>query len=302
MEFLTFTAEKDDANRRFDRLIACFLPQMPTAIVQKNIRTGFIRLNQKKAKPNSLIQEKDRISIARVLYQEYKDTKEVVEKNKVTVSIKTLFKNEHLWIVHKEKGMLSQKAKKNDTSLNCILKEASQHSPSLSFVPSILHRLDRETSGLIVFSQSLRGAQWFSSIMQENTLGKYYIGIAEGRLLKDEIWDDTIDGERCITEVRLLEEGRYKEKNLSLIEYKIITGKKHQIRKQGEKHQLSLLGDKKYGGFTDDFIQNYALHAYKLAFPENNLGIPSIVKDSIPEYFEDMAKTCLLKLDSPLIL
>lgn len=321
MEFLTFIAQKDDENRRFDRLIKKFLPQMPVSVVQKNIRTGFIRLNHKRSQHNSLVHEKDSISIARILYLEYenKSPSKLSLKNESTEKIHSLFKNEHLWIVHKEAGLLSQKAKKTDRSLNCILKEQSTHQASLSFTPSVLHRLDKETSGIIVFSQSLLGAKWFSNLIQNNSLGKKYLGIAEGsiqkEISKEEIskkikssnenfirWEDSIDNDICITETRRIEEGNYKGKTISLMQYNIITGKKHQIRKQSALHGLSLLGDAKYGGFVDEQIQSFYLHAFALEFPPNDLGIPLRIFDPLPKNFIKTSRLCLLKLDSPFIL
>lgn len=306
MEFIHLHAQKDDANRRFDRLVKKILPQMPSSLVQKNIRTGFIRLNHKKTSHNTIIAENDTISVARILYLEYGEATKKIQKaipfeaNKIEV--KTLFQNEHIWIVHKKEGLLSQKAQKNDISINCILKAQSQHAASLSFTPGVLHRLDKETSGLIVFSQSLEGAQWFSTLVQENSLGKKYLGICQGSFPGASKWEDTIDGEICISECTALEKGSYNGETVSLVEYAIVTGKKHQIRKQSALHGYPLLGDQKYGGFTDENIEHFLLHAYKLEFPSNTLGIPHLVFDPIPENFIKTAKLCLLKLDSPTIL
>ena len=313
MEFIRFRAEKDDENRRFDRIITKILPLMPSSLIQKNIRTGFIRLNGKKNIAKKLIKENDEILIVDFLVKDYKKTESsnlVLSKkneeacfiNKKTIEIKTIFKNEHLWIVDKDSGILSQKAKKNDYSLNCALKEHSSLANSLSFTPSILHRLDKDTSGLIVFSQSLKGAQWFSSLIQENKIEKKYLGIVEGKLAENQRWEDKIDDELCISEIQMIEEGYYKEKHISLLEFRIITGKKHQIRKQSALHSHPLLGDKKYGGISDEKIQSFALHAYKLGFPHNDLDIALEVFSQIPKNFHEIAKLCLLKLDSKIIL
>jgi len=155
--------------------------------------------------------------------------------------------------------------------------------PSLSFKSGPLHRLDKPSSGIVVFSTSIEGAQSFSSLLRERKVRKTYLAIVRGTVEKEEVWEDELfrdrerkktfvstpdssAGKTAITKIKpLTNKGGY-----SLIMAEIATGRTHQIRAQAASHGHPLSGDVKYGGGSGGFF----LHAWKLEFLEYSIEAP----------------------------
>jgi 23S rRNA pseudouridine955/2504/2580 synthase len=160
--------------------------------------------------------------------------------------------------------------------------------PSLSFKPGPLHRLDKPTSGVIVFSAALEGARIFSALLREGRLKKYYLALVEGRLRGPEFWEDPLarEGERpriARTRVRPLAElgGR------TLILAELLTGRTHQIRAQAAARGHPLEGDLRYGGSPGN--GGPWLHAWKLELGEGARlfpgPVPPLISAPPPEAF-----------------
>nr|WP_246433972.1 RNA pseudouridine synthase [Spirochaeta isovalerica] len=143
--------------------------------------------------------------------------------------------------------------------------------PSLGFKPGPLHRLDRNTSGLIFFSKSLEGARRFSEDLRKGCFKKYYLALIDGKLKNKAVWVDNLqrDGEKKVSSVE--KEGERArstfypvktggDKTLALI--LIETGRTHQIRVQASHHGHPLCGDRKYGG--SPLKEGYLLHSLKM--------------------------------------
>jgi 23S rRNA pseudouridine955/2504/2580 synthase len=134
--------------------------------------------------------------------------------------------------------------------------------PSLSFRPGPLHRLDRPTSGVVVFSVSLRGARYFSALLREGRIHKRYLALVEGTIGGPGCWDDPLlrdrEARRTFTSAegkaartRFSPLGLYtgkKGETYSLLSLEPETGRSHQIRAQAAARGHPLGGDKKYGG------------------------------------------------------
>ena len=151
----------------------------------------------------------------------------------------------------------------------------------MSFRPGPLHRLDRNTSGLIFFSKSIDGARTFSQELQNKSFSKYYLTLLDGELKKKEFWADNLnrDDNKGVTYVStgkgknaistadpILVSGGY---TLALI--KIETGRTHQIRAQAAFHKHPLTGDRKYGG---SFLKGgYFLHSYTIRSEKGRSGL-----------------------------
>ena len=93
---------------------------------------------------------------------------------------------------------------------------------------------------------------------------------------------------------KILQHGILENKEITLVEYSIKTGRKHQIRAQSQIHGYSLLGDKAYGGRQSKLLKReYYLHAYSLTFPENNpLKLPLEIKTPLPKDFDQLLQDC----------
>ena len=165
---------------------------------------------------------------------------------------------------------------------------ASHPLQSLSFKPGPLHRLDKDTTGVLCFSQTLAGAQWFSQCLREKMVGKYYLGVVRGAMPSQRITAEDESG-KTMTQCYSLSYNR--RIDASLILFKLITGKKHQIRKHTASVGHPLAGDRKYrGGNPLHGCKHYLLHAWRLYFPASRpADIPLFIE---APFFPEM-ETCL---------
>lgn len=327
MEFKDFTAGINDEGRRFDKVIRKLLPDTPMSALYSAIRKGLIKLNKHKARIETKVENADVISIASFLLENQNQPDKHIQSKKNNdfsqkIEFEKIFQNDDFLVINKPYDVNVH----GTNSLSKIIEKdflENKKDDSLSFVPGPLHRLDRKTTGLLVFSESLKGASWFSKAISEKTIEKYYIGIAEGNICQKEIWEDHIEeaGENkfnyyrmkitdsseqtlfCKTIVTPLSHGQFQKKEITLCQYQILTGKKHQIRCQSEFHGHSLLGDTVYGGTKMHLSQEYFLHAYKMIFPdENPLALPLSITAEIPENFKNFINLSLIKWDGSLII
>ena len=303
-----FTIQEDDAGRRVDRVLRHLLKKiLNTSSINKKsnhsvslstiysaIRKGEVRLNGKKVKPACLTAVNDVLSIQDELllctsisgrskkdrYEHSQETVRLVKarraKNSKHAHIDVLHKNDHLLFINKDLGIATHGA----NSIDEMIKKKFEGRKSLSFSVAALHRLDKNTTGTLTFSQSLQGARLFSQAMRDGHIDRYYLGINEGCVkngrwrLSDSRLDDCcrkkkILGEE-ITDVLVIEYN--KNENISLVLYKLITGKKHQIRKGATHFGCPLFCDTKYGSKRKDYC-TYFLHAFALQFKQT-LGFP----------------------------
>ena len=321
MDFTDFTAGKDDDSRRLDRVLLRLIPGRTHSDLQKLMRKRLVKMNGSRASGEVRLHAGDVISVASFLLGESpcvndsSPDKSHPDEDSV-FPFEKIFENEHILVINKPWNVNVQPSNQSEKSLSEIVPGFIKLSGSISFVPGPLHRLDRLTTGLLAFSKSSLGARWFSDAMKNHLIKKSYVGLADGRLEKDELWCDRIsqiedkslssfhtvrvsdDGMEAITLARPLSLGR----NLSLVQYDIKTGRKHQIRCQSSFHGHPLDGDTAYGGRMND-EGTFFLHAARLIFPKDNpLGLPCELRCDIPEGFQKKIILDLIKWDGQLII
>jgi len=204
------------------------------------------------------------------------------------IAVPILLKTADLLIVNKPAGIPVHGSRSIDTLLSGTMSELSAAaqpaavsgsalSPSLSFKPGPLHRLDKDTTGVLCFSRTLAGAQWFSQCLREKTVAKYYLGIVRGAMQTQFVTTQEASG-KAMTQCYSV--AYSKDINASLILFKLITGKKHQIRKHTMSVGHSLAGDSKYnGGVLLSGCSRYQLHAWRLYFPNTRpADIPAFIE------------------------
>jgi len=295
-----FQAFPDDSGRRLDRVLRKGLRQAPLSWIHRLLREGKVRVNGQPAGPNFRLHAGDVIDFPMKeggLFPDPGSVNKVPQAGaKGTNLPPILWEGPSLLILNKPPGLPVHGPLSLEDLVCSYL--APKLPPSLSFRPGPLHRLDQGTSGIIVFSKTLLGAQRFSTLLQERKLIKRYLALVEGLLEGPECWEDTLfrdtharrtlraggenRGKTRAAETRVLPlETRG---NKTLIGAEIRSGRTHQIRAQAALRGHPLAGDLKYGGRgTGGFF----LHAWELEFPPEALalfggGLPRIIRAPLP--------------------
>ena len=290
-----YIIEENDSNRRIDRLLRKFLKFAPLPLIYSSIRKGLVKLNGKKTRAEK------KTSLGDVLYLDEslellkkKDKVPTLQKHNLDVILRT----DALLFLNKERGLVTH----GKGSIDEKVKEAFDGDNGLSFSIGALHRLDRDTTGVLSFSQSLKGASCFSDALLRGDIERYYIGVNEGKI-KEGLWKlPSKDFDRCekleMTYATLLEYS--KKENLSLSFYKLITGKKHQIRRGAGHFSTPLLCDAVYGSKRKDyptyFLHSLCLHFLKSIFDD----LPSFIIAPIPNDFLKIIKMYFPKTNKQL--
>jgi 23S rRNA pseudouridine955/2504/2580 synthase len=302
---ITLTAGRDDENRRLDRILRKALPDLPLSALHRLLRTGRVLVNGKAARGNDRVAEGAVITVpglsrtagTRASAPETSPEASGFQSGKLDI----LREEAGLLIINKPAGLAVHGQGSLDEMVRSYL--AGTLPPSLSFKPGPLHRLDKPTSGVIVFSSDLEGARFFSAMLREGRVKKQYLAIADGALAKAETWEDSLVRDTDAKKTKTASPtalaarsgaGNAKEARTgitplavstggthSLFLAEILTGRTHQIRAQAAARGHPLSGDKKYGGGPGGFF----LHAWKIEIPPRGSTSPLCITAPLPLRF-----------------
>ena len=276
-----FEVEKDFHNTRFDRWFKNKVLDIPQGLIEKIIRKNQVKVNDKKTKSSYRVQENDIIEIFNI--EKIKKT----EKNLITQYIPSVTEkdkyddfvienNENFIVINKPAGIAVQSGTKSFKNVVDTLRETKYFEDSK---PYIVHRLDKETSGILIVAKTREYAQLFTSLFRIRKIHKTYLAVVYGEVSKEikVLEDDLVlyEKERKIVQkatsyLKILKASS----DYSLLELRPITGRKHQLRKQLYNIGNSIIGDDKYYVKRGkDFIKskNLMLHAYEIKFMINNV-------------------------------
>ncbi|TVQ37968.1 MAG: RluA family pseudouridine synthase [Spirochaetaceae bacterium] len=271
------TAGVDDNGRRIDRVVRRAVPQLGLSQLHRALRVGEIRRNGKRCRASDRVENGDIITVRLPRSAGSAIDTAAVTRHPAPETLiegRIILENEHILALHKRRGTLVH----GDGSLNDAVTRylSDRLKPSLSFRPGPLHRLDRNSSGLILFGKSLQGAQRFSELLQQRQVAKSYLGLFAGAIRQPCCWSGSIQrnqrtlrshsgssGYSAETVVQPLALGRYDDGQvLTLAICRIRSGRTHQIRAHAAHAGFPLAGDSKYGGGS--FLGGYILHALSI--------------------------------------
>jgi 23S rRNA pseudouridine955/2504/2580 synthase len=275
--------KKDYHNSRFDRWFKTNVVDLPQSLIQKILRLNKIKVNRKKVKTSYRVQSGDLVEIYDISKFKISDRPKKIKykpsRQEVDIYDDYILENNNNFIViNKPRGIAVQAGTKSFRNIIDVLKDSKYFENTKPF---IVHRLDKETSGVLIVAKNREYAQLFTSLFRIRKIHKTYIALTHGKISKDlkTLKDDliTIDNgkkiiQKAISHLRLLKTSS----NFSYVELNPITGRKHQLRKQLYNIGNPIVGDDKYfiNRRADKMKiknKNLLLHAYKIKFMINNI-------------------------------
>ena len=182
-----FNVEQNEAGQRLDKLLFKILNKAPKSFIYKMLRKKNIVLNGKKAMGSEMLMIKDEIKLF-LSDETMEQFNEPIVTTEVEQNIEVIYEDQHILVVNKPLGVLSQKAAKEDISMveyiMSYLLSTKQITKEqlISFKPAVCNRLDRNTSGILIAGKSLLGLQEMARLLKDRSLGKYYLCIVKGKV------------------------------------------------------------------------------------------------------------------------
>lgn len=292
----------DVNNERLDSYISKSNLDLSRSMVQKLIKENRVFVNGKNEKESYKIKVNDNITIQ---IEDPKSSK--LEAQDIPLNI--IYEDNDIIVINKPKGMVVHPGNGNpdNTLVNAVLAHCKG---SLSGIggeirPGIVHRIDKDTSGLIIVAKNDKSHINLSEQIKNHEVTKIYTALVKGNISEDEATIDmpigrdkkdrkkmsvTRDGKEAVSHIKVVK--RYG--NYTLIRVKIDTGRTHQIRVHMAKIGHPVVGDEVYSSGKNEFgVKGQMLHSTILKFKHPISGKEIMLEAPLPQYFEDV----LNKLD-----
>ncbi len=292
-EHYRFKADPGQSLLRIDKWLLNKLEHTSRNKIQNAAKAGLIEVNGKAVKPNYKIHPLDEVVIN--LPTPPREVELIAEN----IPIEIVYEDDDIIIVNKEAGMVVHPGYNNFTGtlLNALLYHFQQQNPENPTVPYLLHRIDKDTSGLLMAAKNEEAQAFMAKQFFDHSITRRYIALAWGDFEEDEgrieghigrspkdrkimyVFPDGSEGKHAVSHYKVLQRFGY----VTLVECRLETGRTHQIRAHFQYTKHPLFGDATYGGnsivkgttFTryKQFVQNcfqllprQALHARTLGF------------------------------------
>ncbi len=316
----TLVIDKNHANQRIDKYLKKLLCQAPPQLIYKMLRKKDVKVNGMKIKENYILQENDIVSL--FLYedkfQEYTKPQTIFD---LKIEFNVLYEDQHILVVSKPAGLLVHEDKEEDINtlshqVLTYLYQKKEYDPyqDLGFVPGPVHRLDRNTSGIVIFGKTMKALQDLNEMMKKrHCIDKTYLTICKGNMSSSDLigYMKKKENQSLVKVVSQSTPGALMMHTIveqvqtnyqfSLLKVKLITGRTHQIRVHLASVGHPIIGDSKYGDFELNkkikkqyHLSHQFLHAYQIRFVKP-IGCLKYLQDKIitsplPQNLEDIKR------------
>ena len=266
----TFKIEKNSEDQRLDKFLKRKFASLNQSFIEKNLRKKNILVNDKPSKSKYLVKIEDIIKIYNFTKKSYSNYKNIKKTKNINKSIiknfekSILYEDKNFIVVDKWFGIATQGGSNISLSIDTIIKNISKDY-------NLVHRLDKETSGLLLIAKNLKYTRIFGNLFKSKNIKKIYLALCDG---KPKINESYINLLLSLKDKVIESKTYYKvlsfNQNTSLIQFEPKTGKKHQLRIVAKKLGCPIIGDKKYNLNNSNKLENLKLNASRIEFTIGN--------------------------------
>ncbi|WP_265037379.1 RluA family pseudouridine synthase [Wolbachia endosymbiont (group A) of Anomoia purmunda] len=301
------TISVEDDNVRLDRYIRRIFPDLKQSVIEKSLRKGLIKVDDCKAKSSDRVNSGQTITLKHLNYIENANSdRKYNEKSVNLLRENILYEDEYILAINKPAGVIVQGGVKVKISISDLLDQIREGETF-----KIVHRLDRDTSGVIIFARNANVARYLMEEFKGRRVKKTYLALTSGVPSKDsgtidyplvkkyvsgqeKVVVDENSPQNATTHFSIIAKFKH---NVAYLKLQPITGRTHQLRAHLAHINCPILGDGKYGGkkaFIDGVANKIHLHSHSLSLklPNNKeititAPIPKHIEKSIEALFFD---------------
>ena len=294
-----FIVEKEEIGKRLDAYLSLKNEKISRTMVQKLIEEGNILVNGKNPKASYKVSEGDKITLEEI------EPKEISLKAQ-DIAVDIIYEDKDIIVVNKPKGLVVHPANGNPdgTLVNAIMAicKGSLSGIGGEIRPGIVHRLDKDTSGILIIAKNDEAHINLSEQIKNREVKKTYIALVRGFVKENEATINmpigrspkdrkkmavVKNGKNAITHIKVLE----RFNNYTLLQVNIETGRTHQIRVHLSEIGYPIVGDYIYSNGKNEFgIVGQCLHAKSLKFRHPITNEEMYLEAELPQYFKDVIK------------
>ena len=292
-----FVVTLKEANHRLDKALSIFKSYLSRSYIAKLIDEGKVLVNEKQEKPSYKVKENDEIFLMDI-------EQKVSEIKEEDIPLDVVYEDDDIMIINKVQGMVVHPANGHysGTLVNALMYQADSLSSINGVVrPGIVHRIDKDTSGLICIAKNDNAHHFLSEQLKDHTMAREYMALVRGVIKEN---SGTIDmpigrdkkdrqkmgidkeGKPATTHFQVLE--RFKDH--TLVKCQLVSGRTHQIRVHMSAIGHPVEGDPLYAGRNFDklYKNGQLLTAYKLKLVHPTSKKEMVVEIDLPDYFKEV--------------
>lgn len=276
---------------RLDKFLRKGMDEIKLTAIYSLIRKGEVKVNTKRVKkPDYLLQIGDIVEVYLPDREDGKEriTRDLSDKRKLiprSINLPRIYEDEAIIVLDKPSGLSIHPGEgihQKTTIIEGLLFEGKEK----GYEPYLVHRLDKDTSGLLVIAKSIDAARILGESFRNRNTEKRYFALVGGTVSREETIDDPLDRKEARTQLAPLSVYKREDRSLTLLDVEIFTGRKHQIRRHLSLREHPILGDMVYGNpelnrwARGNGLKRLFLQSHDLLFPHPITG--ETVRFSLP--------------------